>query len=542
MAQDELTQSHNQPTPLVDYNAYTTDPGLQQLINQYTAEAIHPQAEQLGAEVTSEQWQQWVVDANRYPPQLHRFDRYGYKINTVEFNPAYHQLMARGKHYRLHCLAWDNTVTSAQVARAALYYLYAQTDQGPTCPLTMTYAVIPVLQQAAACYAPVLKKLMNDQYDPRFLPIAEKNGLTMGMGMTEKQGGSDVRANITTATNQGDHYHLQGHKWFCSAPMSDAFLMLAQAADGLTCFYVPRFCPDGSVNPIEIQQLKNKLGNHSNASSEIELDNVYAERIGDEGRGVATIIHMVNHTRFDCALGSSAHMRAALVQAIHHCRHRQTFGKSLVDHPLMQNVLADACIESQAAITLTLRIAHALDAMHQGDQQAAKFVRLATAIAKYWICKRTPMLVNEMLETLGGCGFIEDFPLARLYRDAPLNSIWEGSGNIQCLDVLRAIKHDRDCLLIVMDEIKQGLDKTIYDQLSSHIQSLLQHDAIESQARRLTELLAIGLQASLLNQHSQTDIAHLYTDTRLGDRPSYCFGQLPPSSNLKIIINNSFIQ
>ncbi|MDF1654298.1 MAG: acyl-CoA dehydrogenase family protein [Coxiellaceae bacterium] len=541
MASNKFSQASNQPPVLLDYNAYNTDPLLQSLVNQYAADAIQPQAEKLGAEITSEQWQQWVIDANRYPPLLKRYDRGGHKINQVEFNPAYHQLMSRGKHYRLHCLAWDDHVTQAQVSRAALYYLYAQTDQGPTCPLTMTYAVIPVLQQFPDQYAPVLKNLMNANYDPRFLPMGEKTGLTMGMGMTEKQGGSDVRANITQATQEGDHYRLLGHKWFCSAPMSDAFLMLGQAEGGLSCFFVPRFCPDGSVNTIEVQQLKHKLGNHSNASSEIELENTYAEMLGEPGRGVATIIQMVNHTRFDCALGSSAHMRQAVVQAIHHCRHRQAFGKKLIDQPLMQNVLADGCIESAAAITLTMRIAHALDKMYQGDKAAAQFVRLATAIAKYWICKRTPMLVNEMLEVLGGSGYVENFPLARLYRDAPLNSIWEGSGNIQCLDVLRAIQHDPACLTAVLNEIQNGLDASHYQPIEKQVSQLLQHEQAESQARRLTELLALGLQASLLQQQKTNDMAELFIQTRLGDHPRYCFGQLPPSPVFKSIIDSSFI-
>ncbi|MDF1796396.1 MAG: acyl-CoA dehydrogenase family protein [Coxiellaceae bacterium] len=541
MASNKFSQTSNQPPVLLDYNAYSSDPLLQGLVNQYAADAIQPQAEKLGNEVTSGQWQQWVTDANRYPPLLKRYDRNGHKINQVEFNPAYHHLMSRGKHYRLHCLAWDTHVQQAQVARAALYYLYAQMDQGPTCPLTMTYAVIPVLQQFADQYAPALKNLMNANYDPRFLPMNEKTGLTMGMGMTEKQGGSDVRANITQASKDGDHYRLLGHKWFCSAPMSDAFLMLGQAEGGLSCFFVPRFCPDGSVNNIEVQQLKNKLGNHSNASSEIELENTYAEMLGEPGRGVATIIKMVNHTRFDCALGSSAHMRQSVVQAIHHCRHRQAFGKKLVDQALMQNVLADACIESAAAITLTMRIAHALDSMYQGDQTAAQFVRLTTAIAKYWICKRTPMLVNEMLEVLGGCGYVEDFPLARLYRDAPLNSIWEGSGNIQCLDVLRAIQHAPECLAVVLNEIQQGLDTKAFEVLQKEITALLQHEQVESQARRVTELLALGLQASLLQQQNPNDMADLFIQTRLGDQPRYCFGQLPTSAVFNSIINNSFI-
>lgn len=532
--------SSNQAPCLQDYNAYQTDPLLQSLIKHYQANWVEDNAHQLGQEISSEQWQQWVIDANRYPPQYHRYDAYGHYCNIVEFNPAYHHLMERGKAYRLHSLAWEPTLVHSQVGRAALYYLYAQTDQGPTCPLTMTYAAVPVLQQQGNRYHSFINTLLNDQYDPRYIPWTEKTGLTVGMAMTEKQGGSDVRANITQATNTDGHYRLLGHKWFCSAPMSDAFLMLAQCREGLSCFFVPRFTPDGSQNAIDVQRLKNKLGNHSNASSEIELNNAYAELVGEPGRGVATIINMVSYTRFDCTLGSSAHIRQALVQAIHHCQHRKAFGNFLIEQPLMKNVLADAALESEAATQITFWLADQLDQAQRGNDDAQRLARLATAIGKYWVCKRSPMVVGELLECLGGNGYVEDLPMARLYRDAPLNSIWEGSGNIQCLDVLRALQHDPDSMQLLLATIKTGLNESVFTSIRTKCESLLNHNDPSFVARQLVEQLAIALAASLITKHSDSIIADCYIDTRLNTQRNYCLGQLTNSKSVKNIINKHY--
>ena len=441
----------NQPPPLQDYDAFGTDATLVEAIAREGAAWATPQLSAYGHLVGGELLQ-LGFDANRFRPQFKPFDRCGHRIDEAEFHPAYHRLMQLAIQHGVHAFSWNASREGAHVARAALSYLHHQAEAGTSCPLTMTHAAIPVLRRSPAVADTWFAKAIAPHYDGRNVPGTEKAGVTLGMGMTEKQGGSDVRANTTQAHRVGgDAYELVGHKWFFSAPMSDAFLVLAQAPEGISCFLLPRWRPDGTRNAMHLMRLKDKLGNWSNASSEVEFHGAWAQRIGDEGRGVATILEMVALTRLDCMLGASAEMRRALVEAIHHTRHRRAFGKRLVEQPLMRNVLADLALESEAATAFSMRVARAVDATPRDPREAA-FARIATAIGKYWICKRAPAFVNEAQECLGGAGYIEESILPRLYREAPLNSIWEGCGNIQCLDVLRALSREPETAEAVFAE------------------------------------------------------------------------------------------
>ena len=480
-------------------------------------------------------------DANRDRPRLRTHDRFGHRIDSVEFHPAYHLLMDAAVSHGVAGLSWAQPQPGAHVARAALSYLHHQADAGTSCPLTMTHAAMPVLARAPALAA-WREKIVAMRYDPRDLPIGDKHGVTLGMGMTEKQGGSDVRANATRATPDGadGSYLLRGHKWFFSAPMSDGFLVLAQASDGLSCFLMPRRLPDGERNGFRLMRLKDKLGDWSNASSEIEFDAARAWRIGDEGRGVATILEMVMLTRLDCMLGSSAEMRMALAQALHHCRYRQAFGKPLLDQPLMRNVLADLAIEAEAAVALSMRVAGAVDAAPRDPQQAA-FARLATAVGKYWICKRTPAFVNEAQECLGGAGYVEESMLPRLYRQAPLNSIWEGSGNIQCLDVLRALAREPQVVDALQHELAaaRGLDPG-FDAAAVALAGQLSAVAAapgdaEPLARRLVEQLALVLQAAVLLR-AGNPVAAAFCSSRLARPHALAFGTLEATDDCDVAI------
>ncbi|MCD9028427.1 acyl-CoA dehydrogenase family protein [Luteimonas sp. BDR2-5] len=471
-------------------------------------------------------------DANRDRPRLRTHDRFGHRIDSVEFHPAYHLLMDAAVSHGVAGLSWaQQPQPGAHVARAALSYLHHQADAGTSCPLTMTHAAMPVLARE-----PVLRqwreKIVAMRYDPRDLPLADKHGVTLGMGMTEKQGGSDVRANSTRATPDGDDgsYVLRGHKWFFSAPMSDAFLVLAQAPGGLSCFLLPRWLPDGGLNGFRLMRLKDKLGDWSNASSEVEFYAARALRVGDEGRGVATILEMVMLTRLDCMLGSSAEMRMALAQALHHCRYRRAFGKPLLEQPLMRNVLADLAIEAEAALALSMRVAGAVDAAPRDPGQAA-FARLVTAVGKYWICKRTPAFVNEAQECLGGAGYVEESMLPRLYRQAPLNSIWEGSGNIQCLDVLRALSREPQVVEALRRELDaaRGIDPgfdAADDALAQRLSTAAAVPAdAEPLARRLVEQLALVLQAAVLLR-AGSPVAAAFCNSRLASPHALAFGTL----------------
>jgi putative acyl-CoA dehydrogenase len=405
----------------------------------------------------------------------------------------------------------------------------------------MTYAIVPALRRQPELAREWEPYIFSTRYDPRFAPVREKTGALMGMAMTEKQGGSDVRANTTLAEPAAPgEYLLTGHKWFCSAPMCDGFLVLAQALRGLTCFFLPRWTPDGARNRFHIQRLKNKLGNRSNASSEVEFDQAWARRVGEEGRGVATIIDMVQHTRLDCVIGSASLMRQALVQAIHHVRHRKAFGKLLIDQPLMQNVIADLALESEAATVLMMRLARAFDA-RATDAVEQGFARIATAITKYWVCKRGPVMVNEALECLGGNGFVEESILPRLYREAPLNSIWEGSGNVICLDILRAMKREPEIVETVLEEMRKarGGDAR-FDAFLTGLENDWSRSATELEARRLAERMALALEASLLIRHSIREVADAFCATRLAGDGGRAFGTLPPSTDFKAILNRAF--
>ena len=466
-------------------------------------------------------------DAHRDRPRLRTHDRFGTRIDRVEFHPNYHGLMRAAIEHGVAGLSWQEPSPGAHVARAALSYLHHQVEPGTSCPLTMTHAAVPPLRRVPAL-AEWASKAAAFHYDPSDVPIGDKEGVTLGMGMTEKQGGSDVRSNTTRAeplAGEGE-YALTGHKWFFSAPMSDGFLVLAQAPGGLTCFLLPRRLPDGARNAFTLMRLKDKLGDWSNASSEIEFQGAWAHRVGDEGRGIATILDMVMLTRLDCMLGSAAEMRMALAQAVHHARHRSAFGKRLVEQPLMRNVLADLAIESEAALVLSMRVARAVDAAPRDASEAA-FARIATAIGKFWICKRAPAFVNEAQECLGGAGYVEESLLPRLYRQAPLNSIWEGSGNIQCLDVLRALQREPEsgaALLAELDAARGA--NAAFDAALATLRHALQAPE-ESGARFLVERLALALQAALLLR-MDSPVAEAFCESRLAGAHGLVFGTLPP--------------
>jgi putative acyl-CoA dehydrogenase len=537
----------NQPAPLENYNAFTSDPALRRALTREGGDWAETELATYGALVGSEMIALGFA-ANENKPRFKPVDRFGHRVDQVEFHPAYHRLMALGVAHGVSNLAWRHEQrTGAHVARAAMMYLHTQPDQGTCCPLTMTYASVPVLRQHSAIGDQWLPKILSAEYDPRFMPMGQKNGVTLGMGMTEKQGGSDVRANTTKAAavgaeGPGEWYELVGHKWFFSAPMCDAFLVLAQSTKGLSSFLLPRFAPDGEVNAIRIQRLKDKLGDWSNASSEVEFHGALAQMIGEEGRGVATILEMVALTRQDCMIGSSGVMRQALVQAIHHARQRKAFGRLLVDQPLMQNVLADLAIESQAAMALTMRVARAVDRSPYDGGEAA-FARIATAIGKYWVCKRCPPFVNEAQECLGGAGYVEESVLPRLYRQAPLNAIWEGSGNVQCLDVLRALAREpetREALFAEYLSVKGEsvlLDRAVAD-LSA---SLADTADIEARSRGIVERMAICLQASVLLKSGDAVVAREFCRARLGDGGGRMFGA-GRVEGAREIVENCFLQ
>ncbi|MFT3805301.1 isovaleryl-CoA dehydrogenase [Arenimonas sp.] len=538
----ETHEVGNQPPPLSPYDAYATDLPLREALRANGGAWAEDRVAKLGPLVGGEMMELGRL-ANENPPKLQTFDRYGHRIDQVEFHPAYHRLMQNAVAHGVVNFGWKHANTpGAHVARAALMYLHNQADQGTSCPLTMSYACIPSLQQAPTLASSWLPRVLSDAYDAAHAPAWEKTGNTIGMGMTEKQGGSDVRSNATRATALGDGlYELVGHKWFFSAPMCDAFLVLAQAEAGLSCFLLPRFAPDGTRNGIRLQRLKDKLGDRSNASSEVEFDHALAWRVGDEGRGIATILQMVALTRQDCLIGSASLMRQALVQALHHARHRLAFGRRLVEQPLMRNVLADLALESEAATALALRVARAIDAGPR-DARAAAFARLATALGKYWVCKRAPGFVNEAQECLGGAGYVEESGLPRLYRQAPLNSIWEGSGNIQCLDVLRVLQREPECAREYFAELEavRGADDRL-DAEAIRLRACLQADPAnaEAQARALTERLVLALQAATLWRHGEAHVAAAFCRARLARESGLAYGTLPVDSPIPILLERA---
>ncbi|HZW17637.1 MAG TPA: isovaleryl-CoA dehydrogenase [Luteimonas sp.] len=529
----------NQPPEFAPRDLWNDDIALREALAREGGDSHADGVARYGA-LAGDELYRLSFDAHRDRPRLRTHDRFGHRIDLVEFHPNYHHVMAAAIEHGVAGLSWADASPGAHVARAALCYLHGQVEPGSSCPLTMTHAAVPVLRQAPALRE-WADKVAACRYDPRDVAIADKPGVTLGMGMTEKQGGSDVRTNTTTATplgGNGDEYALVGHKWFFSAPMSDGFLVLAQAPGGLTCFLLPRRLPDGTRNAFALMRLKDKLGDWSNASSEVEFMEARAWRVGEEGRGVANILQMVMLTRLDCMLGSAAQMRMALAQALHHATHRQVFGKRLVEQPLMRNVLADLAIESEAALALSMRVARAVDAAAVDPREAA-LARIATAIGKYWICKRAPAFVNEAQECLGGAGYIEESILPRLYRQAPLNSIWEGSGNIQCLDVLRALAREPasvDALLADLDAAS-GIDRD-YDATLSALRGAL-HDADEAGARRLVERLALALQAGVLLR-AGSPMAGAFCRSRLGREHGLAFGTLPVELDFAAILRRAW--
>lgn len=533
----------NQPPPLTPYDA-SDDAALLEGLRREGAGWAEPDLRRLGALAGGEEAQEWAEQANRYEPELRTHDRYGNRIDEVEFHPSWHHLMRTAVAEGLAGAPWADDRPGAHVARIAGALVWGHTDAGHGCPTSMTYAAVPALRaqpELAAVYEPLLTSRV---YEPGLRTPTGKRGLLAGMGMTEKQGGSDVRTNTTTATPTAEPgvYTLRGHKWFTSAPMCDVFLVLAQAPGGLSCFLVPRVLPDGSRNTFRIQRLKDKLGNRSNASSEPEFDNTVAWLVGPEGRGVKTIIEMVNCTRLDCVMMSAALMRKTLVEAGHHVRHRVAFGAPLIDQPLMRNVLADLALESEAATTLTLRLAGAADraVRADGDREGeAAFRRIATAVGKFWVTKRGPAFTAEALECLGGNGYVEESGMPRHYREAPLLSIWEGSGNVNALDVLRALSREPATAEALFAELgaAQGADARL-DAAVTRLKAGL-GEASPVGARRLVELMALTLQASLLVRYAPPAVADAFCATRLGGDWGHSFGTLPAGADLDAILERS---
>ncbi len=526
----------NQSVPLEDYDSFSADRPLVEALRREGGDWAEPRARALGALAGSAELIAAGREANRVEPELRTFDRYGHRIDEIDFHPAYHRFMALAVEHELHALPWRDSRAGAHVARAAMFMTLSRCEPGHGCPISMTYSAVPALRAAPELAAEWEPRITATTYEPR-LDAPGKASAIVGMAMTEKQGGSDVRANVTTAEPADGAWRLTGHKWFCSAPMSDAFLVLAQAPQGLSCFLAPRIVAGGERNAFRIQRLKDKLGNRSNASAEIELHGAWARMVGEPGRGVATIIEMVGHTRLDCVLGSTAGMRTCVEQAIHHARHRAAFGRLLVEQPLMRNVLADLAIESEAATVTALRLARAYDEATE-DEAALHFRRLATAVSKYWICKRGPGHAAEALECLGGNGYTEEWPLARVYREQPLMSIWEGSGNVVALDVLRAMARTPAALGVLLDEV--GLAVGADARLDAHVAALkaelAARDGLEGRARRVVEKMALALQGSLLVRHSPPAVADAFCATRLAGDAGLAYGTLPASVDAGAIV------
>ncbi|HEX9462492.1 MAG TPA: acyl-CoA dehydrogenase family protein [Alphaproteobacteria bacterium] len=520
----------NQPPPLPAHNLFDGDLILRTALDREGAAWAADRVRAFGAALGGDRVAELADAANRYPPELRAFDRFGHRIDEVAYHPAYHELMALAKSHEVHSIAWTAEKSGGHVAHMALEYLLVQAEAGICCPITMTYAALPTLRKQPDIAAEWQARVTAAAYDPRSIPAAEKTGVTVGMAMTEKQGGSDVRANTTRAVrlSAAGEFELTGHKWFCSAPMSDAFITLARTEAGLTCFFVPRWKPDGTRNRFFIQRLKDKLGDRSNASSEIEYHQTWARLIGEEGQGVRTIIEMVHHTRLDTALAAAGMMRQAVVQAVHHTSHRSAFQKLLVQQPLMRNVLADMVVEWVAATIMAARVARSYDET-PADPAAARFSRIAVAVAKYWINKRLPNLVYEAMECHGGSGYVEESVMPRLYREAPVNSIWEGSGNVICLDVLRTMEREpaaTEALLAEIEAARGGdrrLDRAI-DRLKAEIADKTNRDM---RARRLTELMAVAVQAALLVRHGPVAVADAFCASRLDDDWGWTYGTLP---------------
>jgi putative acyl-CoA dehydrogenase len=543
----------NQVPPLANYNLFSSDAALVSGVEREGAGWHRETLTRDGAALTTPDILALADLANRHTPELAAFSPRGERIDALEFHPAWHTLLGLLRREGLHALPFSDPQPGAMVARCAGYFLHAQLESGSLCPLTMTFASIPVLQREPELFATLRDKLYSREHDSRDLPLDQKTSMMIGMGMTEKQGGSDVRSNRTQAfaasgSGRGAGYRLVGHKWFFSAPQCDAHLVLARTDDheSLSCFFVPRFAPDGSKNAVRIQRLKDKLGNRSNASSEVEFFDAWGVMIGDEGRGVPTIIEMANYTRLDCVIGSAALMRAALVQAIHHARHRSAFGRHLADQPLMRNVLADLSLESEAATVLFMRLARAFEDTTNAPEERA-WRRLVTPAAKYWVCKRTLEFTGEAMEVWGGNGYVEEGPMARFYREAPVNSIWEGSGNVMCLDVLRAMEREPDAAQALLAAWRA--EAQAHPALNAALDRLTQAltsapETREASARRIAQQIVLIAQAVLLVQHAPSFVADAFIATRLGEgcgESGRVYGTLPAAYDHAAIVERAFM-
>lgn len=532
----------NQPNVLENYNLLSTDPALKKALNQFEASEFEKNISDFGKTVGASEFLENARLANTFPPLLKTHNPQGVRVDRVDFHPAYHKIFSQTVKHGIHSLPWEEqSHRGSHVARSALLYLVYQIESGHICPTTMTFGCVPTLKKQTHIWEQWGDKILSRTYDPNFLPIEQKKGALIGMAMTEKQGGSDVRANTTSAKKSpnSDGYLITGHKWFCSHPMADAFLMLAQTEEGPSCFFVPRWKPDGELNSILIQRLKDKLGDRSNASSEIELHEAYGVLVGSLGRGISTIIDMANHTRLDCAVAAAALMRQALIQALNYSSQRKTFGKTLNQHPMMQRLLADLVLESEAALLLSMRVAQSYDRSGSCEKEQS-FKRIATAIAKYWLTKRSVSFVYEAMEVHGGSGYVEESILPRLYRQAPVNSIWEGSGNVICLDVLRSLQKEPQTLQAFVAELESNTGRDqFYDQSLLEVKDLLaQPSLLESRARQFVESLAILLQASLMMNYSTTEKADAFCKNRLEKVRS--FGALVGDYNFSKWISESF--
>ena len=535
----------NQPPALEDYNLYTSDRALMNAAAAMGAGAATDRLSAYGAKLGAAETIELGRLAHRFPPQLKAFDRFGRRRDEVEFHPAWHAIMRLIIGEGLHAAPWSDPGPGAHTARAAAYIMHAQIEPGSQCPTTMTYGSVAALKRNPAFAEVWLPKVYSRDYDPRPLPLAQKHGALLGMGMTEKQGGSDVRANTTVAVpagqgGSGAEYLITGHKWFFSCPQIDAHLVLAQAPEGLSCFLVPHFLPDGTANAIRIQRLKDKVGNKSNASSEVEFHQAHGWLLGEEGRGVPTILEMGTFTRLDCALGSAGLLRGAVAQALHHVFHRRAFQRHLVDQPLMTNVVADLAVESEAATLLALRLARAFDNAATDAREAA-FLRLCTPAVKYWVCKRAPNGVVEAMVVLGGNGYIDEGPLGMLYKEIPLNSIWEGSGNVMCLDVLRALQKNPDGLEAYFAEFAgmRGADARLDRAIANVEAEFADHGELEHRARRIVEKMMVALQGALLVRHAPAAVADAFCASRLDGDWGHAFGTLPRAADVRAIVERA---
>lgn len=533
---------HNQAPPLPARDVFGTDTALVEAVQRHGASDHSDRLRALGRAAGDPAWRERGFEANRDLPRLRSHDRYGHRIDEVEFHPAWHDLMSFATTWGLHADPWASPDPGAHVARAAGFITWTQVEPGHLCPISMTYAAVPALRFAGAAGQEWIAGLSARSYDFGLRPPASKSGLIAGMAMTEKQGGSDVRANTTTATPRDDGtYLLTGHKWFCSAPMSDVFLVLAQAPSGVTCFLVPRVLPDGTRNTFHIQRLKDKLGNRSNASSEIEFVDTVGIRLGDEGRGVRTIVEMVSATRLDCVLGATGLMRGAVSQAAWHTANRAAFGSLLIDKPLMRNVLADLALETEAATALAVRLAAAVDAAESGDEGERLLRRIALPAAKYWTTKRSIAVTAEALECLGGNGYAEESGMPLLYREAPVNSVWEGSGNVNALDLLRAISREEGALNALLLEL--GTATGSYEDYDAAVRDLLVEfadlDDLEYRARRLAGRIAVLLQAAQLIRYAPDGVADAFVASRVAGDHGTQFGTLPRGTDIATLLERA---